>query len=309
MSFLANMLKKTAPTHFAQVYKMGHDRSFHLLEARRGRGKSYSMAYWALCVARQKIGIAANFHLNHYHLAQRLVQEGVWPDLETALDWCRRNVTYVNTWDEIMVQYDKLVLLDEINRLFDSQDKSKEDRVPKVVLEWLQLSRRNKITLVCAAQSLDWLTNRIRQLFDLLWRAKKEMSRGKRANQIQKFWLYGADPWSKGLSADVQRGADFRMSIPFDSRIFTLYDTLERIQAVENKSRFDKFWDVYQHQLATGIIPPPPPPPRPAPRCGLCWVKLGGRRASMTTSAVREEEAPPVGRHVTRCGSPVAVVV
>lgn len=253
MSFFTALLKKSSPTHFAEPYKLGHDKTFHLLEARRGRGKSFSMTYWALQAAKEKVPVIANFHLNHHWLAHELLRAKVWRTLDQALAWCRQHIRFTNSWDEIMLAYDCLVLLDEVNRLFDSQDRSKDDRAPKVVFEWLQLSRRNRITLVFAAQSMDWLTPRVRQLFDMLWRAKKEVKRGR----ILRFWLYGADPWSKGLSEDAARGADFKAVVPFDKRIFRLYDTFERIIAIPNESRFDRFWDVYQEQLNTGIVPRP----------------------------------------------------
>lgn len=303
------LLKKTAPTHFAAKYTLGHDRTFHLLEARRGRGKSYTMAYWALQAARKKVGTVANFHLDHYWLSMQLVFDGVHESLEAALAWCAQNIRYVCTWDEIMMAYDCLVLIDEVNRLFDSQDRSKDERVPKVVFEWLQLSRRNLITLVFAAQSLDWLNNRVRQLFDLLWRAKKEVNkRGK----ILRFWLYGADPWAKGLSGDVVRGADYRIMIPFDPKVFRLYNTLERILAVPNESRFNRFFDVYQEQLERGIIPRATPPARIRPRCGLCLAQFQPARSG-ARSAPRDEysagpsgaESPPrqLGRHVLAVSS------
>lgn len=294
MSFFANLLKKSSPTHFAAQYKLGHDKTFHLLEARRGRGKSFTMAYWCLCAARQKVGTVANFHIDHYWLSFRLVKEKVWPTMQAALNWCATNIRYVCTWDEIMLAYDCLVLIDEVNRLFDSTYRSKDDSVPKVVFEWLQLSRRNLITLVFAAQSLDWLNARVRQLFDLLWRAKKEMNK---KGQIQRFWLYGADPWAKGLSADTQRGADFKVTIPFDKAIFRLYDTLERIIAVPNESRFERFYDIYQHQLACGIVPRPSAPPPPARLCGECFKQFG--RMSVVTKPPAEERSE-VGRHAQR---------
>lgn len=293
MSVIANWLKKSVPTHFATKYSLGHDRTFHLLEARRGRGKSYTMAYWSLQAAKKKVGTVANFHLDHHWMALQLVQAGVWPSLDEALSWCAANIRYASTWDEIMLAYDCLVLVDEVNRLFDSQDRSKEDRVPRVVLEWLQLSRRNLITLVFAAQSLDWLNNRVRQLFDMLWRAKKEMGTGKRQGQILRFWLYGADPWAKGLSADVSRGADFKVTIPFDPSIFRLYNTLERIMAIPNESRFEKFFDIYQEQLRLGIVPAAPLPAPGRPRCGACLAAHGITRA-------QHQDAPTLGRHAPR---------
>lgn len=262
---IGTLLKRTAPTHFAQPYTLEHDGNFHLLEARRGRGKSYTMAYWALQAARQKIGTCSNFHINHWHMALRLVSEAIWPSLDDAYNWCVDNIRYIDNWDDVMTAYDCLILLDEVNRLFDAKD-SKEDRVPRVVFEWLQLSRRNKITLVFAAQSMDWLNVRVRQLFDNLWRAKKELhTRGKLRGQIKQFWLYGADPWANGLNAEVIRNADYKARILFDPRIYRLYDTVERIQALDNVSQFSRFSDVYQYQQAVGIVPPPPAPVRRSP--------------------------------------------
>lgn len=300
---LAALLKKSSPTHFATPYKLGHDKTFHLLEARRGRGKSFSMAYWALQVARQKVPVVANFHLDHYWLSVELLRFGTFARLQDALDWCAQNVRFVNSWDEIMLAHDCLVLLDEVNRLFDSQDRSKEDKAPKVVFEWLQLSRRNKITLVFAAQSMDWLTPRVRQLFDLLWRAKKEMGRGRQSAQIKRFWLYGADPWSKGLSEDPSRGADYKAVIPFDKRIYSLYDTLERIIAIPNESKFSRFWDVYQHQLETGIIPRPAPG-RAVPELPEWWGPLGAG-----VPAPGAAVAPPVLPSAPVCVAPGAARV
>lgn len=292
---ITGFLRKMAPTHFAAPYKLGHDKTFHLLEARRGRGKSFTMAYWALNATREGVPVIANFHLNHYWLALELCRSGRFSSIDEGLAWCEKNVRFTNSWDEIMLAYDSLVLLDEVNRLFDSQDRSREDRAPRVVFEWLQLSRRNCITLVFAAQSMDWLTPRVRQLFDLLWRAKKEMGRGRRSGDIQRFWLYGADPWAKGLSEDAVRGADYKVMIPFNERILRLYDTYERIMAIPNESRFERFWDVYQFQLETGIVPPPAKPPARSPTWAE-WIGAGGA----ATSAVREERSPGeelYGRH------------
>ena len=250
---IGNFLKGSSPTHFATPYKLGHDKTFHLLEARRGRGKSFTMAYWALQCALRGTGTVANFHLNHYWMAAELFKAKVHPTFEDCLAWCRAKIRYVETWDEIMLAHDCLVLIDEVNRLFDSTFRSKEDSVPKVVFEWLQLSRRNMITLVFAAQSMDWLNVRVRQLFDLLWRAKKEMGR---RGAIKAFWLYGADPWSKGIGGDTIRGADFKIMIPARKEYYRLYNTLERIVAIPNESEFARFYDVYLRQLELGMVPP-----------------------------------------------------
>ncbi len=89
---IGNLLKKTAPTHFATPYKLGHDKTFHLLEARRGRGKSYCMAYWALECARKGHGTVANFHINHRWMALELLRSGTFKNLEQAVTWCELNI-------------------------------------------------------------------------------------------------------------------------------------------------------------------------------------------------------------------------
>lgn len=295
---IGGFFKKGAPTHFAKPYTLAHDKLFHLLEARRGRGKSYSMSTWALECALLGIGTLANFHINHYWVAMRLVSAGKFHSLDAAVAWCEANILYSCRWDDFLLAYNKLVLVDEVNRLFDSQDRSKEDRVPKVVLEWLQQSRRNDITLVFAAQSLDWLSPRVRQLFDLMWRAKKEMGTGKERSLIKRFWLYGADPWAKGLSHDVQRGTEFKVSIKFDKRTFRLYDTKERIAAIPNVASFESFGAVYAHQLQAGIVPPPAPRPDQAPKCGACFALFGGRAAPGLERP--RPGAAPYGRHAVK---------
>lgn len=285
---LSGLLKKAAPTHFAQTYSLGHDEAFHLLEARRGRGKSFSMTFWALQCCKKRIPVVANFHLNKKFLSYELLKAGTFKTLDEADEWLEKNVKFAESWDDIMTSYDCLILVDEVNRLFDAQDRSKEDRAPRVVFEWLQLSRRNRITLVFAAQSMDWLTPRVRQLFDYLWRAKKEVNkRGK----ILRFWLYGCDPWARGLSADVSRGADFKAVVPFHSSIFRLYDTRERIRALENRSQFQTFWELYQFQLSAGIVPPPPVPPVQALRWSeyeALWESLGAR-GGVVSSGLRTQ--------------------
>lgn len=284
--------KKNSPTHFAQPYKIGHDKQFHLLEARRGRGKSYSMAVWALKAALQGIGTIANFHIDLYWMAVELVKEKKFTYFEQALTWCQSNIHYVTKWDEILTAFNVLILIDEVNRLFDSLDRGKE-AVPKVVFEWLQQSRRNDITLVFAAQSLDWLSVRVRQLFDFLWRAKKEVDR--KTKGIARFWLYGSDPWGKGLSAEIQRAADFKVSIPFKLSLCKLYNTKERIQAIEPVSSFSSFFHVYQYQLRAGIVSAPWSAPKRRTDCNACIRLLVAACRSEAQAAGTPRTAPTSG--------------
>lgn len=255
----ANFFKRVAPTHFATPYKQQLDGTFNLYEARRGRGKSYAMAAWAMVAVRKNRPIIANFSLNHYWFAYEHLRCGHSKNLDAALDWCQRNIILAESWDDILVGYDCLILLDEVNRVFDAQDLSKDVKAPKVVFEWLQQSRKHQNTIVFAAQSMDWLTPRVKQLFDRLWRAKKEVDK---KGRIKGFWAYGGDPWAKGLSAQTQRDADWKMFLPFDPKITRLYDTLEIIRALPPESTYGTFKQVEQFMLDAGIKPPPAPPYR-----------------------------------------------
>jgi Zonular occludens toxin (Zot) len=261
---IAGLLRRVAPTHFAVSYKQQLDGSFNLYEARRGRGKSYAMAHWARVAVRANRPVYANFWLSRHFLAYIHLQAGHSPNLAAALEWTARNVHQVESWDEVMVAYNALILLDEVNRLFDSQDLAKDVKAPKVVFEWLQQSRKHGNTIVFAAQSMDWLSPRVRQLFDRLWRAKKVLDK---RGRIQEFYAYGSDPWAKGLGAAAQREADFKMRLPFDESIYRLYNTLEIIKAFDNHSRWERFSDVEAHMLAAGLKPAPAPvierPPLP----------------------------------------------
>jgi hypothetical protein len=189
-----------------------------------------------------------------------------------------------------------------VNRLFDMTDTSKDVKAPRVVFEWLQQSRKHKNTLVFAAQSMDWLTPRVRQLFDRLWRAKKEI--GKKG-QITRFYAYGSDPWAKGLGATAVRDADYLMSLPFDKTIYRLYNTLEIIAAFEPKSRFERFYDVESYMLEHGLKPAPVVP-RPRPDLPEWWeVTTTTTTRSVSDEKEEEEERPLSDRVLALFGAPL----
>jgi hypothetical protein len=254
---IGGLLKRVAPAHFAEPYKQKLDGTFNLYEARRGRGKSYAMAAWARQAVRAGRPVYANFWLSHHFLAYDYLRAGRARSLDEALIWVVANVHQVSSWDEIMLGYESLILLDEVNRLFDSQDLAKDSKAPKVVFEWLQQSRKHGNTLVFAAQSMDWLTPRVRQLFDRLWRAKKVLDK---RGRIVEFYAYGSDPWAKGLGASAVRDADFKMRLPFDESIYRIYNTLEIIKAFDVVSRFARFSDVEAYMLDLGLKPSAPVP-------------------------------------------------
>jgi hypothetical protein len=291
---IAGLLKRVAPTHFAAKYSQSLDGSFNLYEARRGRGKSYAMAAWARVAVRANRPVLANFWLSQQFLAYEHLKAGHSKNLTEAMNWCALNVRQVSSWDEVITAYDCLILLDEVNRLFDMTDTSKDVKAPRVVFEWLQQSRKHKNTLVFAAQSMDWLTPRVRQLFDRLWRAKKELDK---KGRITRFYAYGSDPWAKGLGASAVRDADFIMSLPFDERIYRLYNTLEIIAAFDPKSAFERFYDVESHMLEHGLKARPA---TPRPRLDLpeWWEDRTTRTTRSFSDEEDEEDLPNISDRV-----------
>jgi hypothetical protein len=250
------MFKKVLPTLAAERRKMGHDGLMHLLEARRGRGKSSTMMTWARSAALERRPIRANFAINGYRLALQLYQAKVFESLSDAADWTAENVRYISHWDDILDFYDGVVFLDEASRLFDSRNRKD---VPPIAFEWLQQSRKLKLTLVFASQSFDWLDVRTRQLFDILWTVRKEVSRKNKALPTR-FWLYGFDPFSNGLSDNVDRGqSDFLMTVPFDLEVSTLYNSWELIQLVSGEPSWANVGQLRAYLTEKGVIVDTPP--------------------------------------------------
>jgi hypothetical protein len=249
---LSGWLKTVAPAHFSQVVKPTHDGKFHLFEARRGRGKSYSLAQWAFAAANQGIPIRSNNTLFFYWFALELCKAKKFKSLVDAFVWCNNNIIKIESWDDVCLAYDSIVILDESNRLFDSRD-SKRDGAPDVAFEWLQQSRKMRLTIIFAAQGFDWLNVRIRQLADTLWRAKKEMDK-KNPQRILNFWNYGSDPFSNGLNATVVRDADMKMKIPFTIARARLYNTHEIIRALDDKPHFTKMIEYEDFLIEMGIV-------------------------------------------------------
>jgi tRNA(Met) C34 N-acetyltransferase TmcA len=62
-------LKKQMPHVFAEPYFFHHDEALHLLEARRGRGKSYFLMYYVWCAISQRKPMWCNFIVDIYRFA------------------------------------------------------------------------------------------------------------------------------------------------------------------------------------------------------------------------------------------------
>jgi Zonular occludens toxin (Zot) len=249
---LSGLLKKIAPTHAAKPYRMAHDAKFHMFEARRGRGKSYSLTQWAFAAALVGVPIRANFTINYYWMSLELCKAGKFKSLVSAFEWCVNNIVRIQTWDDLLLSYDCVVLLDEVNRLYDAKA-TRDNAAPKVAFEWLQQSRKMLVTVVFAAQGFDWLDVRIRQLADVLWRAKKEMH-PKYDDKILNFWNYGSDPFQNGLNAQIVRDADFKMKVPFSIAKARLYNTHEIIKALNDTPKFATMKQYQQFLIEMGVF-------------------------------------------------------
>ena len=252
----AELLKRAAPTAFAERYKMGHDFKFHLFEARRGRGKSYTLTVWALECLRKGIPVTLNYELDLYFCALQLKRMGDKRELNDVYTWLEHNVRFAQGWDDVFTSYDRLVILDECNRTFRA-GAGRED-APSLAYEWLQQSRKFRQTIIFAAQGFDWLPPRVRQLADTLWRSKRVDTRasivaGKRVPK--EFWIYGGDPWEQGLNKTAQRSSDWVMFTPFDMRVARCYLSYKPVGGLSDVPSFGSMWDYYSNLQAQGVIP------------------------------------------------------
>lgn len=250
------LLKKSMPHLFAERYTFTHDEALHLLEARRGRGKSYTLTWFVWQAVAMRRPVWMNFTVDLYRLALQAKMRGLFPTVDEAMAWVSENVRLLRTWDDLLVTFDGFVLLDEAARIFDSRHRS---RIPQVVLEWSQLSRRSRVTIFLASQSFDWLDVRLRQLADTLWMVRKIQGKPRKDGTRplpRSFIAYGLDPWAKGLSESVIRDhADRKMEIPFSLRIAQLYDTREPIEVLDGEPRWSTYADVFAHLVDEGRIP------------------------------------------------------
>jgi hypothetical protein len=257
---IGKLLKQQMPHIAAEVVEPRHDEALHLLEARRGRGKSYFLMWFVWTACRLRVPVYLNFTVDTYRLSVQAKMAGFFPSIDAAASWIYANVRRLETWDDLLTAYGGFVLLDEANRLFDSRFRGS---TPHVVLEWFQQSRRSRVTVILASQSFDWLDVRIRQLADTLWMVRKVMPKGRKTRRLrgpvlpERFSAYGFDPWAAGLSDDVDRGAgaDRRMTIPFRLLLAQCYDTREPIRVLHGVPTWLTYADVYDELVARGHIP------------------------------------------------------
>lgn len=277
MGIFDRFLGGLAPTHVAEVYEPMHDGRMHLLEARRGRGKSYGMTYWAYLwfvdmLPKIKAGTAphskiiSNFRLDHHRIASRLCQRGHVGSMQEALDLVHERIFYGSCWDDFFVSYQCGLFLDECNRSLDAYNK-KSSEMLRLAHDWHQQTRKHKNTLVYATQYVDWINVQTRKLFDLLWRAKvvrHPSIRGPDGLRVPiRFNYYGSDPMANGADGAVVRRADYKFTLQFDLSIARMYGSWDPIVTFEGETspRWSSFHDLAAYMVKQGLKPAPAAPP------------------------------------------------
>jgi hypothetical protein len=272
-----------APVHVAEVYEPKHDGRMHLLEARRGRGKSYGMTYWGYCWLIDRLPeivagnaphskLITNFNLDRHRIATRLCVKGHMHSFSDALDLVHERVIYASSWDDFFVSYQCGLLLDECNRSLDAYNK-KSSEMLTLAHDWHQQTRKHKNTLVYATQYVDWINVQTRKLFDLLWRAKVVRHRSQRGPDglrvPLRFNYYGSDPMANGADSAVVRRADFKFQIPFELGIARMYGSWDPIVTFpgDSKPRWTSFHELAEWMTKNGLRPAPTP--RPLDRLSL----------------------------------------
>lgn len=271
------ILGAQAPVHSAQPFVPAHDGRFHLLEARRGRGKSYGMTYWTYLWLVDRLpkildGSAphsralSNFAIDHHRLALLLCTQGHMSSFQDALDLVHERVIYTNSWESFFTAYDSFCALDEANRSLDAYQ-TKKSPLLALAHDWHQQSRKHKNTLLYATQYVDWINTQTRKLFDLLWRAKVVRHKVKRGPDGLKvplrFNYYGSDPYGNGVDAQVVRRADFKMQLEFRLDVARCYRSWEPIVTFDGEAElaWRSFRELSNWMESTGRKPVAPEKP------------------------------------------------
>lgn len=240
---IAALFKRSVPTLAAETYVPGPlDSKIHLLEARRRRGKSYGLMYWAVSAFMRKIPVVANYSIDLYRVSMLLYSKGVWPRAKTAYEWLNE-VGYrrLHSWDDVFSAMDCHVQIDEAHHYMDSR--SFRDTPPEFV-KWLQYSGKLGVTCEFASHSFEFLDLRVRRLADILWIVRRENI--KKSSQPARFWYYGLDPWAGNFQEEVVRDrADYKFTIPFFLDVAVCYQTMELIEAWTGRVSFNSIVDAY----------------------------------------------------------------
>ena len=144
--------------------------------------------------------------------------------------------------------------MDEANRNLDIYDSAKNSQnLMKTVHDWLQQTRKHKLTLWFFVQDVAWIKSQVLALCDRLWRAKRVRVKG--TQMIKYFPWYGGDPFSKGKGSTLSRGVDFKMRFDFDLWTARCYNTLQAVRTLEPSTSFNSFGEISDYMYAHGMKP------------------------------------------------------
>jgi hypothetical protein len=250
-------LKGFFPTAGAAPYRLGHDSLLHVIEARRGRGKSYAMMHVILDALEAGIPVVTNTSaMDYYRVAVELCRRGKFRLVADALLYLHDRVTVARSWDDFFRAYGSLVVFDECIRHFDARP-GLSAKPPALFYEWARQTRKVNCTMYFVVHSVEWMDKRLTQLVDVHWFVRKESVKGRLApdgtSYPERFWLYGNDPGGVGKVENVTRNtADLVCSIPFDVRVARCYESRGLIAELLDTTSFDSVGAIREYHLELG---------------------------------------------------------
>lgn len=248
---IANMFSQT---HGAEIYRFSHDKQIHLMEARRGRGKSYNLMVLFLWFAENKIPIITNTSgINFQYVAYYLMRRGVHSTLLECYDWLIENVKYATTWDDVLEAHDCAVLIDECQNIFPAKPGDSPVKTPSVMYSFFQQSRKVGVTVWLLTQELPAVVTRVRVLVDWVWVVRKVQPRNKLPHS---FWMYAVDPGGAGQVDKVSRisNFEFKVTTPFTLELARTYNTHEIIRVLSGEPSYHTLNDLEQWHRSQGRI-------------------------------------------------------
>ena len=253
------LLKGFFPTAGAARYQLGHDSLLHVIEARRGRGKSYAMMAVILDALEAGTSVVTNTTaMDYYRCAVELCRRGRFRLVADALLYLHEKVTIARRWDDFFQAYDSLVVFDECIRHFDARP-GMAAKPPSLFYEWARQTRKLQCTVYFVVHSLEWLDKRLSQLVDVHWFVRKESIKGETAPDgtpfPRRFWLYGNDPGGVGKVEQVNRNsADLVATLPFDVRIARCYESRGLIREMAEETAFASVAAIREYHVELGRV-------------------------------------------------------
>lgn len=296
LSILKMIFGGAAPTHYAQPYWPTHDETLNLVEARRGRGKSYGAVFIMLEWIRERYNnlsqfskIITNIEINERAFALLLCKEGIINSFVESLKFVRTRIVVSRIWDDYLTAYDSLIIMDEANRNLNNYNNGKEAQQFMLVChDWLQQTRKHRLTLYFLTQDISWMKGQVLSLADRLWRAKR-VRKSKNSQEVKTFPWYGSDPYSKGRE-NLNRNADFKMRFPFKMEIARCYDTRQAVATIPLTSQFSTFEEISNYMIENSLKPLPLPT-----ISDLDYYEMEALYNSIDSSPVCVSSVPPLG--------------